>query len=51
MEMEEVKSGRSGAEPAGLIAGFYAVTAPGKTEHGSPTLCNACIRHHVDHTP
>lgn len=51
LELGEVKTGRLGEEPAGLIAGFDAATAPGRTEHGSPTLCNVCTRHHVDHIP
>ena len=43
--MEEVKSEWLGGEEeaAGLIAGFDAATAPGRTEHGSPTLCNERI--------
>lgn len=51
VELEEVKSERLGEEAAGLIAGFDAATAPGRTEHGSPTLCNVCTRRHDDHTP
>lgn len=50
-EEEEVQGERSGEEPAGLTAGFDATTAPGRTEHGSPTLCSVCSRRHVDHTP
>ena len=50
-EVEEVKSERLGEEAAGLIAGFDAATAPERTEHGSPTLCNVCTRHHDGHTP
>ena len=46
---KEVKS--LGEDVAGLIAGFDAATAPGRTEHGSPTLCNVCTRRHDDHTP
>lgn len=34
-----------------FIAGFDAATAPGRTEHGSPTLCNVCTRRHDDRTP
>lgn len=51
MEPEEVKRERLGEVAAGLTAGFDAATAPGRIEHGSPTLCNVCTRHHDDHTP
>ena len=50
-DVEEVKSERLGEVAAGLIAGSDAVTAPGRTEHGSPTLCNVCTRHHGDRIP
>lgn len=50
-DLEEVKRQRVGEVAAGLIAGFGAVTAPGRSEHGSPTLCNVCTRHHDDQTP
>lgn len=40
-----------GGQAAGLIAGFDASTAPGTTEHGSPTLCNVCTRRRDDHIP
>lgn len=42
---------RVGGEPGALIPGFYAETAPGRTEHVSPTLCSVCTLHHVDRTP
>jgi len=49
--VEEVKSERLGEAAAGLIAESDAATAPGRTEHGSPTLCNVCTRRHGDHIP
>lgn len=48
---EEVKSERLGEEAAGLIAESDAATAPGRTEHGNPTLYNVCTRRRDDHTP